>query len=59
MAPKVTGLFFGIGFAGWVYYQMMRRSGGNTKNSLIVAVSAGLVGFFVVTSLLSMIFPEE
>jgi len=59
MTPKVTGILFGFGFAGWVYYQMMRRSGGNTKNSMIVAALAGLAGAFVIASLLSMVFPEE
>jgi|GEM_PF-5093643 len=56
---NVTGLFFGVGFAGFVYYHMMRRTGGNAKISVGAAAFAGLVGFFVISSLLGLIFADQ
>jgi hypothetical protein len=56
MGNGITGLLFGIGFGGWVYVMVMRQTGGNVKNSLIVAVLAGVVGFFVIYTLLGMVF---
>ncbi len=56
MSNQLTGILFGIGFAGWVYTQMMRQTGGNAKSSLIVTVLAGLTGFFVIYSLLDTFF---
>lgn len=56
MNNTLVGLMFGIGVGGWVYYQMMRRTGGNTKNSLIAAIAAGAAGFFVLYTLFTMVF---
>lgn len=56
MSNHVTGLLFGIGFAGWVYYQMMRQTGGNAKSSWIVTILAGLTGYFVIYTLLDTFF---
>ena len=50
---------FGVGLAGWVYYQMMRRTGSNTKASLIAAALAGCVGAFVIYTLFAWVFPSE
>jgi hypothetical protein len=58
MGNGLTGLLFGIGFGGWAYFMMMRQTGGNTVNSLIVAFLAGLVGFFVIFTLLGVVFTE-
>jgi hypothetical protein len=58
MNNTLVAIFFGIGFGGWIYYQLMRRTGGNTKSALISAVLAGLVGFFVIYTLFTMVFPE-
>jgi hypothetical protein len=44
------------GFAGWVYAQMQRRTGGNTSNSLVVAGGSGLVLFLLLIAVLSMVF---
>lgn len=49
------GLIAGLGFAGWVYSKVMRSSGGNTQNSLIVAGAAGIGAMIVITSLLGFI----
>lgn len=50
-----VGLIFGIGLGGWVYTKMIRRTGGNTQGSLLVAAGAGLVGFLLLTILLNFI----
>ena len=59
MTNMWTGFLFGAGFGAWIYAQMMRRTGSNTKNSLIVAAAAGLVGWLVITSLLGIVFKDK
>jgi hypothetical protein len=56
MSNALTGLLFGIGFGGWLFAMMMRRSGGLVQSSAIIAALGGLVGFFVVFSLLGVLF---
>jgi hypothetical protein len=56
MSNGLTGLLFGVGFGGWVYSIMMRQTGGQAKIAVGVAIFAGLVGFFVVFSLLAWVF---
>jgi len=48
------GFLLGVGFAGWVYSKLMRSTGGNTKNSLIVAACAGLAAMVVVITLMGI-----
>ena len=55
MSYALTGLIFGVGFGGWVYAQMMHRTG-STRNSVIVAVAAGAVGFLIIFTLMGIIF---
>ena len=50
------GLLLGVGCAAWVYSKMMRSTGSNTQNSLIVAALAGLAALVVVTTLLGSVF---
>ena len=45
----------GLGFGAWVYSKMMKSSGSNTKNSLIVAGFAGLGALALVSILLNFI----
>lgn len=54
MSNNLTGILFAIGFGGWVYVQMRKRSA-DTKSIWIVTVLAGAVGFFVITTTLGMI----
>jgi len=56
MSNALTGLLFGIGLGGWVYAMMMRQTGGQAQTSLIIAGCSGLVGFFVIFTLLGVIF---
>lgn len=48
--------YFAIGFGGWVYFKMQRKTGGNTTNSLVIAGGSGIVGFLVIFTLLGIIF---
>lgn len=43
MSSPLVGFLIGIAVAAWVYSKMMRRTGGNIQNSIIIA---GIVGFF-------------
>lgn len=53
MLPNiVVGLMLGAGVAAWVYSKMMRQTGGNAKNSLIVAFVAG--GFACVAIMIAL-----
>ncbi len=56
MSNAITGLLFGVGLSAWVYSKMMRQTGGNTKNSVIIAILAGLAGFLLIFSLLGVLF---
>jgi hypothetical protein len=58
MNNTLTGLLFGVGVGGWIYYQMMRRSGGQAKIAWGMAFAGGAIGAFVVYSLLGMLFPD-
>jgi hypothetical protein len=57
MLSNVTvGLLAGLGFGAWVYSKIMKQSGGNTQNSLIVAGAAALGAFLLVVTLLGLFF---
>jgi hypothetical protein len=55
MSPFIVGLLAGLGAAAWVYDRTMRRTGGNTSNSIVIAVIAGIFTFVIVLSILSLI----
>jgi hypothetical protein len=46
------GFFMGAGFGAWLYAKLMRSTGGNTQNSLIVAVTAGFLTMIATAMLL-------
>ncbi len=50
------GLLLGAGCAAWVYSKMMRSTGGNTQNSLIVAAFAGIGAMLAIITILGAIF---
>jgi hypothetical protein len=56
MGNGITGLLFGIGFGTWVFALMMKQTGGILKTSLIAATIAGLIGFFVIFTILGTFF---
>lgn len=51
----MVSFFAGAGVAAWVYSKIMRSSGGNAQSSLIVAGSAGLAAFVVMSIIMSKI----
>jgi hypothetical protein len=53
----LTGLMFGAGFGAWIYAMMMRQTGGQVKPSLTVGAIAGVIGLFVIYTLLRSVFP--
>jgi len=56
MGPGLISFFFSVGATTWLYTKLQRNSGNNTKQSVIAASIAGVVMFFVVFSILSLIF---
>ena len=56
MNNQLVSLFFGAGVAGWVYYQVMRRTGSNAKAAWGSAAFAGLIAYFVFYSLFAWVF---
>lgn len=50
----VIGLLLGAGFGAWVYAKMMRSTGNNVQNSLIVAGCAGVGAMVLIMTLLSI-----
>ena len=51
----MIGLLVALSVATWVYTKTMRSSGGNTKNSLVVAGVAGLFAFFIILAVIAAI----
>jgi hypothetical protein len=51
-----VGLLLGLGFGAWVYGKMQRQTGGDTKNSLVVAGLAALGAFLFMVMLLGFLF---
>ncbi|CAN5637582.1 hypothetical protein BH23PAT1_BH23PAT1_0350 [soil metagenome] len=57
MFTDVTVAFlFALGFSAWVYSVMYRQTGGNNKSALTVSGAAGLLGFFALWLILSLLF---
>jgi hypothetical protein len=55
MSAGIISLLFSVGAGTWVYTKFQRTTGNNTKTSVIAAVVAGLMIFFVMYSVLNMI----
>jgi hypothetical protein len=51
-----VAFLFSLGAGGWVYGKTYRKTGGNTKNSLAVAIGCGLLSLVIVWIILGMIF---
>jgi hypothetical protein len=51
MPPAVVALLFGAGVSVWVYTKVMRTTGGNTKNALVVSAIIfvfSFIGFWLI-----------
>ncbi len=57
MSTYLIALIFSIGGGGWVYYQIQRRTGGNTQTSLLMAGVAGVICFLFIVIVFGFI-PE-
>ncbi len=55
MSNLMIGLLVALSAAVWVYSKVARRTGGNTRSSLIVAGIAAAGAFLVVQSLLAIL----
>ena len=55
MSNVMISFIASLGFAGWVYSKIQRKTGGNTSNSLVVAGGAALVLFIALLMILNML----
>ncbi len=55
MSPVLVGLLCGAGFATWVYTKIIRSTGGNTKNALVVAAIAFVAAFVVMILIMNFV----
>jgi hypothetical protein len=55
MTNAFIAILLGAGAAAWVYGKVMRSTGNNTQNALIVSGVAGVAGFILMLLLLNMI----
>jgi len=50
------GLLVGAGFGAWIYSKVIRSTGGNAKNAIVVAAIAGVFAVVVITLLMGIVF---
>lgn len=55
MTNAFIALMLAVGAGGWTYAKMMRRTGNNTQNSLVMAGIAAVAGFLVMLYILSLV----
>lgn len=55
MSPILVALMFSSGVGVWVYSKIMRSTGGNTQNSLIVAGITGVIAFVGILIILNIV----
>lgn len=56
MSDILIAFLMALSAGAWIYSKIYRSTGGNTKNSLIVATASGLVIFLAVMTILGIIF---
>ncbi len=59
MSDFLVAMFLGVGSGAWAYSFTYHRTGGNTKNSLIIAGVCGGIIFFVLLTLLKMLMSGQ
>jgi len=57
MGNGLIAFLMAIGASAWVFNKMQRSTGGNTQNSIIVAVAAAIF-LFVITILVLGLIPS-
>lgn len=56
MSHFLIAFIFAVGFGGWIYAKLGRRTGGsNQRDALIGAVVGAVLGFVVLLTVLNMI----
>lgn len=55
MPPAVVALMFAAGAGTWVYTKVLRSTGGNTQNALIVAGISGAFAFAIMLIVLGYV----
>ena len=56
MSTGFIAVLFGLGVGAWVFNKASRRTGNNTRSSLILAFFVGLIAAFVIYTLVRFIF---
>ncbi len=51
----MVAIFAGLGIGAWVYSKVMRSTGNNTQNALIVAGMTGGLAFIIMLMIMNMI----
>jgi hypothetical protein len=59
MSNTLISFLFALGFSGWVYAKAYRSTGGNTRNSLIMAAGVAVAAFAIMFIILGMVFPNS
>ena len=55
MSALVIALFMSVGIATWVFNKVMERTGGNTKNSLVITGITAVFVFIITLTLLAIL----
>lgn len=55
MTNVILGILGALGVGAWVYSKIMKSTGGNTQNAVIVAAIAGGATFLLAITLLGFI----
>lgn len=55
MTNVILGILGALGVGAWVYNKIMKSTGGNTQNAVIVAAIAGGATFLLAITLLGFI----
>lgn len=58
MSTVVIALLIAVGIAAWIYSKLMRSTGGNTRDSIIVSAVLAVLIFALVLFLANMFLPS-
>lgn len=58
MSHVVIALLVALGLGAWIYNKLMRTTGGNTRDSLIVTAIAAVFVFFLLWFLAGKLLPS-
>lgn len=58
MSTVVIALLIAVGIAAWIYSKLMRSTGGNTRDSIIVSAVLAVLIFALALFLANMFLPS-